>query len=163
MTSRVLVALRIEAPPERVFQAFTAELGQWWRPNGLFPTSGGGRPPGRMAIEPGPGGRLTETHPDGEVVELGRIRVWEPPGRLVFSWRPASFGPGQETEVRVGFEPAEGGSRVVVEHLGWDSIPPEHAARHGFPLPAFQHRLAEWWNELLASLASRSAGPDAAS
>jgi uncharacterized protein YndB with AHSA1/START domain len=86
MTSRVLVALRIAAPPARVFQAFTAEIGQWWRPSGLFPSSR--QPAGRLAIEPGVGGRVTETHGDGEVVEIGRIRVWEPPDRLVFTWRP---------------------------------------------------------------------------
>ena len=147
MTSRVLVALRIAAPPDRVFEAFTAEIGQWWRPNGLFPSSR--RPAGRMAMEPGVGGR----------VEIGRIRVWEPPDRLVFTWRPTSFGPDQETEVHVGFEPVAEGSRVVVEHLGWDAIPPEHAARHGFPLFVFQQRLADWWRDLLASLADRSTDP----
>ncbi len=156
MTSRVLVALRIAAPPVRVFEAFTAEMGQWWRPNALFPSSG--RRPGRLAMQPGVGGRVTETLDDGQVVEIGRILVWEPPKRLVFTWRPTSFGPDQETEVRVGFESVTEGSRVVVEHLGWDAIPPEHAARHGFPLFAFQQRLAEWWSDLLASLADRSAG-----
>jgi uncharacterized protein YndB with AHSA1/START domain len=154
MTSRVLVALRIEAPPARVFEAFTAEIGQWWRPNALFAPSR--RRPGRLAMQPGVGGRFTETHDDGEVIEIGRILVWEPPERLVFTWRPVSFGPGHETEVHVGFEAVAEGSRVVVEHLGWDAIPPEHAARHGFPLFAFQQRLAEWWSDLLASLADRS-------
>lgn len=156
MTSRVLVALRIAAAPDRVFEAFTAEIGDWWRPSGLFPSSG--QRAGRLAIEPGVGGRITETHGDGEVVEIGRVRVWEPPERLVFTWQPASFARGQETVVRVGFEPVPEGSRVVVEHFGWDAIPPEHAARHGFPLFAFQQRLAEWWSELLASLAERSTG-----
>jgi uncharacterized protein YndB with AHSA1/START domain len=112
------------------------------------------RPPGHGAGRRRAG---TEIHDDGEVVEIGRIRVWEPPDRLVFTWRPTSFGPDQETEVHVGFEPIAEGSRVVVEHLGWDSIPPEHAARHGFPLFAFQQRLAEWWSDLLVSLADRSA------
>jgi uncharacterized protein YndB with AHSA1/START domain len=154
MTSRVLVALRIAAPPDRVFEAFTAEIDQWWQPNRLFPSSR--HPAGHMAIEAGVGGRVTETHDGGEVVEIGRIRVWEPPDRLVFTWRPASFGRDQETEVRVGFEAVAEGSRVVVEHLGWDAIPPEHAARHGFPLFAFQQRLADWWHDLLVSLADRS-------
>jgi uncharacterized protein YndB with AHSA1/START domain len=157
MTSRVLVALRIGAPPGRVFEAFTAEIAQWWRPNALFPSSG--RSPGRLAMQPGVGGRVTETLDDGQVVEIGRVLVWEPPERLVFTWRPTSFGPDQETEVRVCFEAVTEGSRVVVEHLGWDSIPPEHAARHGFPLFAFQQRLAEWWRDLLACLADRSSGP----
>jgi uncharacterized protein YndB with AHSA1/START domain len=106
-------------------------------------------------MEPRVGGRITETHSDGEVVEIGRIRVWDPPDRLAFTWRPASFQPDQETEVHVGFEAVAEGSRVVVEHFGWDTIPPEHAARHGFPLFQFQQRLAEWWRDLLDSLAGR--------
>ncbi len=147
MTSRVLVALRIAAPPGRVFEAFTAEIGQWWRPNSLFPSSR--QPAGRLAIEPGVGGHVTETHTDGEVIEIGQIQVWEPPHRLVFTWRPTSFGPDQQTEVHVRFEPVTEGSRVVVEH----------AARHGFPLSAFQQRLAEGWQALLAALADHSGVP----
>lgn len=150
MTSRVLVALRIDAPPARVFQAFTAEIGDWWRPNGLFqPTRDLA---GRLRIEPGANGRLVEDHADGTSDVVGRIRSWEPPDRLVLTWRPTSFDPDQETEVHVRFEPVDGITRVVVEHFGWDTIPPEHAARHGFPLFTFQQRLAEWWQELLRSL-----------
>lgn len=157
MTSRVLVALRIAAPAPRVFEAFTEEIGLWWRPNGLFPS--GRRPGGRLSIEAGVGGRVLEAYPDGEVDEIGRVRVWEPPHRLVLSWRPVSFEPEQETEVHVRFEPVDGATRVVVEHFGWDGIPAEHAARHGFPLFPFEQRLAEWWRDLLAALADRSTGP----
>jgi hypothetical protein len=44
---------------------------------------------------------------------------------------------------------------VTVEHFGWDSIPQDHAARHGFPLGVLQQRLAEWWQVLLGSLDAR--------
>ena len=155
MTSRVLVALRVAAPPERVFEAFTNEIGQWWRPNPLFRFTE--YRSGRMAFEPGPDGRLTETYDDGAVFEIGRIRAWEPPARLVFSWRQASFSDEQETEVHVHFEPVGPETRVTVEHFGWDTIPQEHAARHGFPLLAFQQRHAEWWQSLLRSLGERLA------
>ena len=147
MTSRVLVALRISAPPDRVFDAFTTEIDRWWRPNRLFQFTGGRS--GRMAFEPGAGGRLTETYDDGDVFEVGRIRVWEPPTRLVFSWRQAGFSADQETEVHVRFEPVQDQTRVTVEHFGWDSIPQQHAARHGFPLRPFQQRLGEWWQAQL--------------
>ena len=36
--------------------------------------------------------------------EIGRIRAWEPPRRLVFGWRQATFAPDQDTEVEVRFE-----------------------------------------------------------
>ena len=44
-----------------------------------------------------------------------------------------------------------------MEHLGWDGIPPRHAARHGFPLPVFPLRFAEWWQTLLRDLAEVAA------
>ena len=56
--SRVLVALRVDATPERAFAAFTGEIGRWWRPNGLFQFSVGRT--GELAFEPGPSGRLVE-------------------------------------------------------------------------------------------------------
>lgn len=148
--SRVLVALRIGAPPALVFEAFTDEVDRWWEPNGLFRFSR--RRTGRLAFEPGPGGRLVETYDDGDVFEIGRIRAWDPPALLVFSWRQDTFAPDQEIEVHVRFEPVDGETRVVVEHFGWDTIPQEHAARHGFPLFVFQQRHAEWWQALLRSL-----------
>ncbi|AEA27089.1 SRPBCC domain-containing protein [Pseudonocardia benzenivorans] len=152
MTSRVLVALRIAAPPDRVFTAFTAETAIWWRPNTLFQLNG--RDDGRLAIEAGPGGRVLECYPDDPPFEVGRVRVWEPPGRLVLGWRPATFPADRETEVHVRFEEVDDGTRVVVEHLGWDGVPQEHVARHGFPLQPFQQRLAEWWQSSLRALAS---------
>ena len=150
MASRILVALRVAAAPERAFEAFTQEIGQWWRPNGLFRFTQRGA--GRLAFEPGPDGRLTETQPDGRVFEVGRVRVWDPPGRLVFTWRQAGFRPEQETEVHVGFEAVGEETRVTVEHLGWDTVPAEHVARHGFPDAIFLRRHAEWWQALLRSL-----------
>lgn len=153
MTSRVLVALRIGASPERVFEAFVSEIDRWWHHNGLFQFTVGRT--GRMAFEPGPDGRLTETYDDGSVFEVGRIRVWEPPSRLVLSWRQASFSDGQETEVHVRFEPAGDETRVTVEHFGWDAIPQDHVARHGLPLFIFQQRHAEWWRTLLDALRQR--------
>jgi uncharacterized protein YndB with AHSA1/START domain len=151
--SRVLVALRVAASSERAFDLFTENIGEWWLPNGLFQFTTRG--PGRLAFEPGPGGRLVERLPDGDVFEVGRIRVWERPSRLVFRWRQASFELHQTTEVHVHFEPVGGETRVTVEHFGWDSIPREHAARHGFPLEATQQRLAEWWQTLLRSYRDR--------
>jgi hypothetical protein len=155
VTSRVIVALRVKATPERAFAVFTGEIGLWWRHNPLFAFTP--RDPGAMAFEPGEGGRLIETRANGKVFEIGRIRVWEPPssggsGRLVFGWRQASFAPGQDTEVEVRFDPVGEETRVTVEHRGWDSVPQEHVARHHFPDAIFLRRHAEWWQALLASL-----------
>ena len=153
MASRVLVAIRVAATPERAFRVFTEEIGDWWRPNQLFPL--GGNPAGTLAFEPGPNGRLVEQRPDGEY-EIGRVLRWAPPEELAFGWRPASFEPHQTTEVRVRFEAVGDETRVTVEHTGWDSIPQRHAARHGFPLSDFLQREAEWWRQLLERYKDRS-------
>ena len=150
MSSRVLVALRIRAAPERVFEAFTREVGLWWKPNALFAFTP--RSPGVLAFEPGVGGRFTETLSSGKVFEIGRIRVWEPPSRLVFGWRQATFAPGQDTEVEVSFTPVGEETRVTVEHRGWDTVPQEHVARHHFPDAVFLHRHGEWWQALLKGM-----------
>ena len=150
MTSRVIVALRIRAAPERVFEAFTREIALWWKPNGLFQFTP--RSPGVLAFEPGVGGRFTETLPSGKVFEIGRIRVWEPPSRLVFGWRQATFHPGQDTEVEVSFLQLGDETRVTVEHRGWETVPQEHVARHHFPDGLFLRRHGEWWQALLAAM-----------
>ena len=36
MTSAVIVSLRVDASPARAFEAFTAEIGEWWQASPLF-------------------------------------------------------------------------------------------------------------------------------
>jgi uncharacterized protein YndB with AHSA1/START domain len=156
VTSRVLVALRVPADPARAFEAFTREIACWWQPNHLFRITPRGD--GELAFEPGVGGRLVARLADGDLFEVGRISVWEPGKRLVFAWRQASFSPEQTTEVEVLFEPVGEETRVSIEHRAWDSIPQDHAARHGFPEPVTLRRAAEWWRASLANLRARLTG-----
>ena len=151
MASRVLVSLRVRATPERAFEAFTREIGAWWRPNILFQFTP--RSPGELSFDGEE--RLIETLPGGKVFEIGKVRVWEPPRRLVFGWRQAAFEADQDTEVEVVFEPVGEETRVSVTHTGWDSVPPTHVAKHGFPEALFLRRHAEWWHALLAALKER--------
>jgi uncharacterized protein YndB with AHSA1/START domain len=157
VASRILVAIRVAVSPARAFEAFTSEIAAWWRPNAMFDFTV--RRSGLLAFEPHEGGRFTEVYDDGSVFEIGRIRVWEPPSRLVFSWRQASFKEGQETEVHVRFEPAGEETRVTVEHFGWETVPPEHVARHTFPAAMFMQRHAEWWQALLRSFKDKALRP----
>ena len=154
MTSRVYVALRVAASPERAFQVFTEEIAGWWTPSRLFQTTP--RAPGRLAFEGGEGGRLTETLENGKVFEIGRILAWEPPRRLLFSWRQASFPPDLSTEVEVRFEDVGEETRVSGEHRGCDRVPAESAARHGFPDQVLLMRLADWWRGHLRSMGRRA-------
>jgi uncharacterized protein YndB with AHSA1/START domain len=152
VTSSVLVSLRVAASPQRAFEAFTQEIGAWWRPNGLFQLTPRGD--GELRFEGGEGGRLVTVLPSGKEFEIGRITAWIPGERLSFTWRQATFAQDQLTSVEVRFEPVGQETRVTVEHRGWDAIPQDHAARHGFPLGVFQMRQAEHWRGLLNTMAA---------
>jgi len=150
VTSKVFLALRVPVDPMRAFDVFTQQISQWWQPDPLFQLTAQGD--GRLAFEPGPGGRLVTQLPNGECFEIGRVSVWEPGQRLVFAWRHASFAADQSTEVEVCFEAVGGETRVSIEHRGWDSIPQRHAARHGFPEHVTLQRVADWWRRSLMRL-----------
>lgn len=144
--SAVIVSRRVAASPAAAFTAFTDGIVHWWQSHPLFPLEAG-----QIGFEED---RLIAFLADGTLFEVGVVTAWEPGARLALSWRFPSFGPGDTTEVEVTFEPVGEETRVTVTHRGWDSLPPRHAARHGFPLDALQLRLAEHWRALLARLAA---------
>ena len=142
-------------PPSGPSPPSPSEIGQWWRPNGLFQFTEGRT--GTLAFEPGPeraAGR--DLRRRRRRSSIGHVRVWEPPHRLVVSWRQASFADDQETELHVRFEDVDAPAARPASPSSTSAgtrIPAEHAARHGFPLASFQLRFAEWWQELLAGIA----------
>jgi uncharacterized protein YndB with AHSA1/START domain len=148
--SRVCLALKVPASPEVAFAVFTQEIGAWWQPSGLFQITSRGD--GRLAFEPGTGGRLLAIFEDEESFEIGRVSVWEPGRRLVFSWRQQSFPEGRETEVEVRFQAAGDETLVCLEHRAWDRIPRGSAARHGFPESSTLEHVARWWRRSLSRL-----------
>lgn len=159
MTSRVLVSIRVPCSPIQAFEIFTQDIGDWWTDSPLFRFTP--RSPGALAFEPpdekGENGRLVERLPNGKSFEIGPVRLWQPGERLVVGWRQANFGPEHATEVDVRFEPVGTETRVSVEHRGWDSVPQQHLARHGFPLQLTNQRQGEQWRAGLARLKLRAA------
>lgn len=153
VTASAMVSVAV--PPDVAFEVFTAEIDRWWR-RGLKYRHAAGR--GFIHLEP-VGGRLFEQFDppaDGSparVVECGRVLAWEPPARLVFSWRNATFSETESTEVEVTFvATASGGTQVTVRHRGWETLPPDHPARHGQEDRAFARSLGLWWGDQLSSL-----------
>lgn len=149
--SAVIVSLRVAVSPEEAFDTFTEDIGLWWQPSELFRIT----PRGDGTLSFDNRERLITTLPNGKVFEIGRVSVWEPGRRLAFSWRQATFTADQLTHVEILFEPVGAETRVTVTHRGWDEIPQDHVARHGFPLAATQMRLAETWRARLAAYAGR--------
>ncbi|MGI9610215.1 MAG: SRPBCC domain-containing protein [Acidimicrobiia bacterium] len=95
------------------FRIFTEEIGAWWplRTHGIFGPSAGG-----VHFRDG---KLIEQSTDGSESVWAEVTVRDAPTRLVMAWHP-----GREideaSEVEVVFEAHDGGTRVVIEHRGWE-------------------------------------------
>lgn len=146
----------VAAPVHEAFRIFTDEIDLWWRRGRRYRNAS--VESGIICLEPRVGGRVFESFTVGEretVVEIGRIKVWEPPGRLLFDWRASNFAPSESTEVEVLFETVPAGTRVTVIHRGWLHIRPDHPVRHGLTSPEFVRMMGLWWGDLLTSLRLR--------
>jgi uncharacterized protein YndB with AHSA1/START domain len=154
----VTVSVALDA--EETFRIFTGEIDLWWRRGPRFRNIGGDR--GIICIEPGVGGRVFEAVGAGTgatVIEIGRIKIWEPPTRLLFEWRNSNFAPDEHTEVEVLFQPAASGTRVTVVHRGWAQIRPDHPARHGLSGSAFTRMTGLWWGDQMTALREHGTSP----
>jgi hypothetical protein len=109
--------ITVETSQARAFNVFTQEHGAWWP---LATHHIGGAPAETAIIEPHAGGRWFERAADGSECDWGRVRVWDPPGRLVLSWQISAdwkHDASIDTEVEVRFValgPAL--TRVELEH-----------------------------------------------
>lgn len=152
------VTVSVAVPPDEAWRIFTTEIDLWWRRGRRFRSAPGER--GLVALEPGIGGRVFEsfaTDAGEQVVEIGRIREWQPPERLLFDWRAVSFAPHEWTEVEVSFQRTPGGTRVTVVHRGWSAIRADHPVRHGLDSAGFLRMMGLWWGDLLSSLRLQAA------
>ena len=108
----------VNASPERAFRFFTERMETWWP----FPShSVFAAERARLDVPNGPGAIVQEHAKDGRTCPWGRVLVWEPPARLVFSFC-AYDGWENVTEVEVRFTEVEGGTRVELEHRGWEKL-----------------------------------------
>jgi uncharacterized protein YndB with AHSA1/START domain len=148
----VVVTTVVPVDPMAAFVLFTEDVDVWWRRGPRYRPAA--RDGGKMRFEPGVGGRLVETYgsKDDDAFEIGHILIWEPGTRLVFDWRAPEFAADEKTIVEVRFEPVREGTRVTLEHSGWDSIPLENRFRHGLSGGAFISMIGLRWGDQLTSL-----------
>jgi hypothetical protein len=106
-------------PVEDAFRVFTDEIGSWW-PLETHSTAADrdGVEAETAVLEGRRGGRLYERVSDGTEADWGRITVWEPPHRVAFEWHVT----GVPTEVEVRFAPDGEGTRVELEHRGFERL-----------------------------------------
>lgn len=121
----------IPSAPETLFKLWMepAQLVRWWAPDGCAASV--------QVLETRPGGRwriVLRRADRGERAMSGVYLVIEPPRRLAFTWawEDANGVRGHETEVRVRFEPAPGGTRLVLLQQHFESGQARDNHTHGW-------------------------------
>ena len=66
-------------------------------------------------------GASSSAPPDGKEIDWGEIVEWDPPRRLRYRWHIAT-DPQHATDVLIEFRHAPHGTRVEIEHGGWDLL-----------------------------------------
>lgn len=108
----------LAVPMERAFVLFTAGIDTWW-PHQFHI---GQVEVAEVVLDPHVGGRWFERGVDGSEYDWGRVLVWEPPQRVVFTWQiNGSFvfdpDPDKASEIDARFRTDGPGHSVVeVEH-----------------------------------------------
>jgi uncharacterized protein YndB with AHSA1/START domain len=114
----LLKSVHVARTPAEAFQVFTAGIGRWWP---LSAYSIRQEHAVTCVIEPRAGGAVYERDDAGRRFPWGRVLVWEPPRRLVMTWHPGRPEDAAQ-EVEVSFEAEDGGTRVRLEHRGWQAL-----------------------------------------
>lgn len=115
----------VEASQAHAFDVFTNGIDRWWPKSHHI----GSAPVVKEIIEPREGGRWYATHEDGSESTTGRMLVWDPPQRIVFSWeingqwkQEANQAYASEVEVRFIAETPDR-TRVELEHRNFERMP----------------------------------------
>jgi hypothetical protein len=137
-------SLTVHLPVETAFRLFTEGMGSWWP---LASKSVSQEEAETVVVEPRLGGRVNERASNGEEHPWGEVIVWEPSSRFAFSWHPGrAADTSQEVDVR--FTAVEEGTRVELEHRGWERlVGPEGEIPDHFD---------SGWDEALASYVERA-------
>jgi uncharacterized protein YndB with AHSA1/START domain len=121
MSTTTIEAVRktvlVDFAPEEAFRLFTDGIASWWP---VSSHSYGHESVTNVVFEPRVGGRVYEVTPAGEQ-DWGAVRSFDPPSGFVLEWL---IGRASGTEVEVRFTPEGQGSRVELEHRGFEAAEP---------------------------------------
>lgn len=107
-------SITVTAPAGEAFRIYTECAGEWLPPAHTFLEN-----PRLIAMEPWAGGRFYERGADGTEISRGTILRWEPPRRVVLTWRIGPdwrpvFDDEQASRIEVEFLPAGPGTTEMV-------------------------------------------------
>ena len=107
----------VDCDVETAFRTFTDDIATWWPVEGHSITGEGTTPCSSQRT----GGRMYERARDGQEHDWAAILVYEPPHRVVLEWKVNPAAPPTEVEVR--FSADGDGTRVELEHRGFEQYP----------------------------------------
>ena len=110
-------AFEVSAPPDHAFEVWTARIGSWWPADHTVTAEDGLQ----VVLEGRVGGRIFERTASGAEHDWGEVTAWEPPHRLVYLWH-LRRDRADATEVEIRFLPSGEGTRVEIEHRGWERM-----------------------------------------
>ena len=116
-------SIRVERSPEISFRVFCEHISEWW-PGGF-----GGKD-AKLFMEGRVGGRFYERRADGTEYQIGQVTAYQPPSVVAFTWRAPSWEVTTRVEVR--FSAEDRGTRVELEHSGWDQDAKTRDARKNY-------------------------------
>ena len=117
MIAPLRIAFDLDCSPDHAFETWTRKATAWWPPEHTVSHERGAS----IVFEPRVGGRIFERTTRGEEIEWGQIVEWDPPRSLRYVWHIAT-DPANATDVVIAFRHAPRGTRVEIEHGGWDRL-----------------------------------------
>jgi hypothetical protein len=138
----VVRVIDVSCSPQRAFELFTRAIGEWWP---LPSHSVYGDDSRSVRMGEGVGAEIVETSASGEQSRWGTITSWLPAHELGFTWHPG-VDLAESTDVTVRFAATEHGTRVELEHRGWERRRDAKAIRAGYHdgwVPVLA-RFADW-------------------
>ena len=128
--------LEVDCTVQHAFTVWTEGIGTWWPADHTVSAE-----PGlRVVLEGWLGGRVYERTAAGVEYDWGQVTVWEPPSRLAYTWFLRTDR-ADATDVEITFAAAATGTRIEIEHSGWERL----GTRGG----AWRERNHQGWSTLL--------------
>ena len=131
--------ITVDCAVEEAFRVFTTDVQSWWPTDSHSIHGGDVR---EIVFEEQEGGEVYEVSNAGEKGHWATVVAWEPPGRLVLAWNILERDP-IATEVEVRFLAEGDGTRVELEHRGWDALSEDANERRNSYDTGWGHVLAD--------------------